>query len=148
MSTFHTFIPAEPKTQNEHPQKQEVIHSVIYRKIEEFWKRLAEIDAYEADFKRNQSTDTQDSFTRVIRRNTFNNIVNSSNAIKMEMREFQWNIADGKTELEGGATDKDVDEFIKENHITKHEGMTARENFGEWLKEEEIERPPSSCVIS
>ena len=141
MYKFHTFIP-------EHPKEQKVIYSVIYRKIEEFLKRLAEIYAHEADFKRNQSTDTYDSFTRVKRRNTINKIVDSSNAIKMEMREFQWNIADGKTELEGGASDKDVEEFIKENHITKHEGMTARENFGKWLKEEEIERPPLSCVIS
>tara|TARA_B110000008_G_C16794939_1_gene494203 strand:- start:424 stop:744 length:321 start_codon:yes stop_codon:yes gene_type:complete len=106
---------------------------------------LEEIDAYE-NLIRNQDFDTQDSFTLVTRRNTLNDIANSRNAINMEMREFQWN--DGKTELAGGAADEDVDEFIKENDITKHEGMTNRENFGEWLKEEKVERPPSSCVIS
>ena len=38
------------------------------------------------------------------------------------MREFQWNIADGKTEIEGGADDVDVDTFIQENNITQHQG--------------------------
>ena len=105
MSKFHTFIPTEPRTHKEHSKEQEVIHSAIYRKIEEFFQRLEEIDAYE-NLMRNQDFDIQDSFTLVTRRNTFNDIVNSRNAINMEMREFQWNIADGKTELAGGAADE------------------------------------------
>ena len=55
-------------------------------------------------------------------------------------REFQWNIADGKTEIEGGADDEDVNTFIQENIITQHQGKTNRENFAEWLKKSGVER--------
>ena len=55
-------------------------------------------------------------------------------------REFQWNIADGKTEIEGGADDEDVNTFIQENIITQHQGKTNRENFAQWLTERGVER--------
>ena len=58
----------------------------------------------------------------------------------LALKEFQWNIADGKTEIEGGADDEDVDTFIQENNITQYKGKTNRENFAEWLRESGVER--------
>lgn len=90
------------------------------------------------------------SLTRVVKRNTYNSIVQRENEIKRKLRTFEWNIADGKTRIEGGADDDDLAIFIEGvgNDAKRCQGSTNREKFGNWLIENKEERPPTECVIS
>ena len=90
------------------------------------------------------------SLTRVVKRNTYNSIVQRENEIKIKLRTFQWNIADGKTKIEGGADDDDLAIFIDGvgSDAKQCKGSTNREKFGNWLIKNKEERPPTACVIS
>jgi hypothetical protein len=68
----------------------------------------------------------------------------------LKLRTFQWNIADGKSKVDGGADEDDLDIFIEGvgKDAKQCKGSTNREKFGNWLVKNKEERPPTECVIS
>ena len=125
--------------------------SHISQTISGYLDQLELLQAEEEMAKRELSKMEHDSsLTRVVKRNTYNAIVQRENEITLELRRFQWNIADGKTKIEGGADDDDLAIFIDGvgSDAKQCKGSTNREKFGNWLIKKKEERPPTACVIS
>ena len=66
---------------------------------------------------------------------------------------FLWNIANGKSEAEGGADDGDLNDYLTnedELEFNKAGGESDRDKVKQWLIKKGIEEPPPeiSCVIS
>ena len=125
--------------------------SHISQTISGYLEQLEFLQAEEEMWKIKFSKMEQDSsLTRIAKRNTYNSIVQRENEIKMKLRTFQWNIADGKSKVEGGADEDDLAIFIEGvgKDAKQCKGSTNREKFGNLLIKNKEERPPAECVIS